>query len=179
MSYPRPSNAPAWDFNNAREFEEKVGEWLGDFKVGNLTSNTRLDWWVPGFFLDVKEKKQPLTDRWHLLPGVPEQDLFVVDELSVRRAAHHYPHAYFLIRDVPGGGRIFLARIDEMFCTERARVDRIGRTGHRKGKWIVNLRSFRELTDPANQLLSTVLHDQELMTWKSSECLSELIIPAA
>lgn len=171
MTYSRPPGHR--DFETAREFEETVGTWLGNFRVGHLDSTTKLDWWVPGVFIDVKEKRQPLGQRWHLLDGVAEPDLFVIDELSVRRAAEFFPHSYFLIRDVPAGGRIFLARIDEVFCAERARVNRETSQDRKKGKWIVDLRNFRQLVDPATQLLPTVLHDQSLMPWKLSESLSQ------
>jgi hypothetical protein len=173
MAYARPNGAPRNDFLAARAFELQVGTWLGDYKVGNLEANDRLDWWVPGVFIDVKEKRQKLGKQWHLLPWIPEIDLFVIDELSVRRAAAHFPHAYFVIRDVPGGERIFLARIDEMFSVERARVNRVGSTGHAKGKWIVALSNFRQLTDPMTQLLPTVLHDQQSMPWKYSHCVTQ------
>lgn len=178
MPYARPKGAHAGDFARAREFEEEVGTWLGEYKVGNLDSTERLDWWVPGVYIDVKEKRQKLNRRWHLLPGVPEQDLFVIDELAVRRAMQHFPHAYFVIRDVPGK-RIFLARIDELVSAERARLNRTGTTEHRKGKWVIDLKNFRELTDPARQLLPTVLYDQTSMPWKNSECISMKPIPEA
>jgi hypothetical protein len=177
MAYARPKGASAYDFQAAKEFELEVGSWLGDYKVGDLTATDRLDWWVPGVFIDVKEKRQKLNQRWQLLPGVDEVDLFVVDELSVRRAMAHFPHAYFVIRDVPGGNRIFLARIDEMIGAERARVNRVGNTAHAKGKWIVSLQNFRQLTDPAHQLMPTVLDDQVKMPWKLSQCLT--LLPVA
>jgi hypothetical protein len=161
------------DFQNARAFEEEVGTWLGAHKIGNLDSSERLDWWVPGFYLDVKEKRQPLGRRWHLLPAVPEQFLFVIDELSVRRASQHSPHAYFVLRSVPTG-QVFLARVDEMFSAERGRVNRVGSTGHAKGKWVIDLRNFRELTDPVNQLMPTILADQVSMPWKASHCVTAL-----
>jgi hypothetical protein len=177
VSYARPAGAHAADYAGARAFEELVGGWLGTYKVPNLDAVDRLDYWVPGVYLDVKEKNQRLTARWWLLPGVEEVDLFVIDELSVRRAAAHFPHAYFLIRDRPGGDRIFLARIDEVFCAERARLNRIGKTNVAKGKWVVDLSNFRQLSDPAAQLLPTVLHDQTSMPWKQSACLSMKGIP--
>ena len=34
--------------------------------------------------LEIKEKNQPLTERWHLLDGGEERNLFVLDELTVR-----------------------------------------------------------------------------------------------
>jgi hypothetical protein len=177
MAYARPRGASRSDFQNARAFELQVGTWLGEFKIGNLDSPDRLDWWVPGPYIDVKEKRLKLGQRWHLLPGVPEVDLFVIDELAVRKAAKHFPHAYFVIRDLPGGERIFLARVDEMFSVERKRVNRVGSTGHAKGKWIVSLQNFRQLTDPATQLLPTVLHDQQAMPWKYSHCVTQAEVP--
>jgi hypothetical protein len=177
VTYARPRGAGQYDFHAARAFEELVGTWLGPFKIAHLDDPNRLDYWVPGPYIDVKEKKKSLTLRWQLLDGVPERDLFVIDELSVRKAAEHFPHAYFLIRDVPGGDRIFLARIDEMFCADRVRRNRVGPTGHAKGKWIVSLAGFRQLTDPANQLLPAVLSDQVQTPWKASHCLSLLDIP--
>lgn len=174
--YGRPAGAAQSDFAAARAFEEEVGNWLGEYKIANLDSSTRLDYWVPGFYLDVKEKRQPLGKRWHLLDGVPETDLFVLDELSVRRAAEHFPHAYFLIRDCPTG-RIFLARIDEVFSTTHARVNRRTSEQHRKGKWVLDLTNFRMLDDPPLELLPLVLNDQVETTWKQSPCLTEKEIP--
>ena len=176
MAYPRPVGAGARDFAASKDFERQVGEWLGHYKIGNLESTDRLDWWVPGFYLDVKEKKQKLNPRWHLLPGVDEVDLFVIDELSVRKAQEHFPHAYFLLRDVPAD-RIFLARIDEVTGAERIRVNRTGSTGHKKGKWIMSLRNFRQLYNPGLQLMPAILDDQVSMPWKRSECLSAAGIP--
>lgn len=178
MAYARPRGASDADFSRAREFEETVGEWLGKFKIGNLAETDRLDWWVPGVFIDVKEKRQKLSRRWVRHIDWPEPDAFVVDELSVRRATQHFPHSYFLIHDTVVGRpeRFFLARVDEVFCANRVRLDRTGNTGHKKGKWLVNLKNFRELTDPAAQLLETVLADQMTMPWKASECISMLQI---
>lgn len=177
MAYSRPVGAGASDFQNAKEFEEKVGEWLGDWKVSNLDSTERLDWWVPGFYVDVKEKRQKLSSRWHLIDS-PEQDMFVIDELSVRKAVKHYPHAYFLIRDVPCD-RFFLARVDEMFSAERGRLNRTGKTGHQKGKWVVDLQNFRQLVNPELQLRPTIMHDLTSMPWKASNCLTMLELPEA
>lgn len=177
MSYRRPPGSTRSDFDGARETEELVGSWLGEFKVGNLTATDRLDWWVPGVFIDVKEKNQKLTKRWtkHTDPlGWEEPDVFVLDELSVRRAIAHFPQAYFLVKDNPGGGRWFLMRIDEVCCTERVRLNRNTSPGNFKGKWLIHLPQFRLLTDPEHQLMPTVLHDQTETPWKASHCLSGL-----
>lgn len=159
------------DFAAAREFENLVGKWLGPYKVENLDAVDRMDFWIPGVFLDVKEKRQPLSGMWPLPAGAKPVDCFVLDELSIRRAMLHVPHAYFLLRDVPGGDRFFLARVDEVLMADRRRVDRIGTTGKRKGKWVVNLLQFRQLADPETELYPAILADQIALPWKRSECL--------
>jgi hypothetical protein len=171
MPYDRPFGASKADFADARQFEEEVGDWLGDYRIGNLDSTTRLDWWIPGCFLDVKEKRQPLTARWQILDDVDEVDTFVLDELSIRRAAEHFPHAYFLMRCRPTG-RVFLARVDEVFCADRVRRDRVSSNGHRKGKWIVDMTQFRQLANPEVELRQMLLADQVEMPWKTSSCLA-------
>ncbi len=173
LNYPRTASWRGSDHKNAREFEEQVGEWIGSFKVSNLESTDRLDWWIPGFLLDVKEKNQPLTNRWPLPEGCASVDAFILDELSIRKAFVKGPSAYFLMRDRPGGDRVFLARIDEVLCADRCRVNRIGRVA--KGKWVLNLKQFRQLNNPAEQLLPEILSDQVKMPWKQSACLVQTL----
>jgi hypothetical protein len=170
MHYPRTGSQRKGDHAGARLFEEEVGTWLGDFKIGNLDATDRMDWWVPGVYIDVKEKNQPLSARWPLPPGTMAEDVFILDELSIRRAMEKFPHAYFVMHDRPRGG-VYLARIDEVIAGQHVRVNRVGSTGKAKGKWLVDLREFRKLDDPANQLLAMVLGDQIAMPWKKSELL--------
>jgi hypothetical protein len=171
VRYARTGAQRAADKAQSRASELLVGEWLGQFKVANLDATDRLDYWVPGVFLDVKEKKQRLTARWPLPATCTERDAFVLDELSIRKAMAHFPHAYFMMHDVPGGDRWFLARIDEVVLADRERVNRVGPTGVAKGKHILDLRQFRQLGDPASQLMPTILADQIAMPWKASACL--------
>lgn len=169
-AYLRTSAQKLNDFHDARKFEEEVGEHLPEYKLADLTHNDRLDFWVPGFYVEVKEKKQRLTPRWHLLPGVPERDLFVMDELTVRRALRHFPEAYFLIRDVPEN-RLFIASITDFVVVERVRRNRGG-----KGKWIVNLQNFHRLAG-LDDITEYVMADLVAMPWKKSEALSQLEVP--
>lgn len=170
LRYPRTAAQRAGDFANARAFEEEVGTWLGSFKVGNLSAHDRMDWWVPGVFIDVKEKGSPLSAVWPIPPGCRHEDAFIIDELSIRRAMEKYPHAYFVMRDRPTG-RVFLARVDEVVCGDHRRIDRVGSTDKAKGKWVVNLAQFRQLVDPANELMANVLGDQMAIAWRQSPCL--------
>lgn len=177
MTYARPPGSNRNDFLAAREYEEVVGGWLGKYKIANLDSPVKMDYWVPGFYCDIKEKRQQLGDRFaSRWEQVPREHLFVLDELSIRRALQYGYHAYFLIRDCPLD-RVFLARVDEVACTERVRVDRETSPGRKKGKWLIDLRQFRQLDDPSEGLLRTVLEDQVNTPWKDSQCLSQLQIP--
>ena len=168
MRYPRSVDQRQGDFDGARRDEELVGSWLGQFKVGNLDSTEQLDWWLPGSFVEVKAKNQPLSGRWPLT--CREQDAFILDELSVRKAMAHFPHAYFVLIDHPLL-RVFLARVDEVVCADRCRINREGSRGAKKGKWVLNLAQFRQLHDPPGQLLPTIFSDQASEPWKGSALL--------
>lgn len=168
MAYKRPPGAPNADFARARVFEEQVAAQLGDWTVTRFDAVDDLDIWIPGYYLEVKQKNQPLTARWHLLPGVPEPDLVVLDELGVRRVMEKYPHSYVLIQDVPSD-RLFLASAAELATVERARVNRDTGTV-KKGKLIYSLRSFRQIPAVA-AIPALVMSELTAMPWKQSPCL--------
>lgn len=168
--YHRTAEQKAGDFAKSREFEQEVSDALGVPHITNFTSPTALDIWVPGVYIEVKEKRQRLTQRWHLLPGVPEHNLFVMDELTVRRAGKHYPYVMFVIRDVPQQ-RLFAAPIWEVNSVERARRNRVG-----KGKWIVDMTNFRQL-ESLDQILPFAMDLFADTEWLRSECLTAHPIP--
>jgi hypothetical protein len=64
-----------------------------------------------------------------------------------------------------------------MFSVERARLNRVGKTDHRKGKWVVDLRNFRQLANPVEELVPTILNDQQHTPWKASQCVTLLPVP--
>lgn len=171
MKYDRPPGAGAHDFKAARDYELQVGEMIGPYVVDNLDSTTKLDFWVPGWFLDVKERKQLLSAKWPIPGGWDPNDAFILDELSVRKALHHYPAAYFWMHDCTND-RVFLARIDEVVCGDRVRLDRETSPGNSKGKWILNLSDYRELDREDQENVSLlILDDQLAMAWKQSPLL--------
>lgn len=170
MTYQRTAEQKEHDFNNARIYEESVAEKLGGFTVTRFDSTDDLDIWSPGFYLEIKEKNQRYTQRWQLLEGVPEEFLFIVDELTVRRALRHYPEVFFLIRDNLND-RLFFAPIWEMVSVERVRRNRGG-----KGKWIIDLRNFVVLAD--EQWIPEIAAEALAgVRWKRSECLTQLEVP--
>lgn len=165
MTYRRTAAQRQADFQNAKEFESEVAEKLGDWIHTRFESTTDLDIWSPGYYLDVKEKRQKLGARWHLLEGVPERDLFVIDELSIRKGLEKAPEAYFLIRDVPGG-RLFLTSVIHVAMGSRVRRNRIG-----KGKWIINLGEYRQIAR-VEDVPEIIRAELVSMPWRNSECLS-------
>lgn len=173
VQYGRSPAMRASDLNQSKEFEQQVAAGLGEFLVDYSASTEKIDFWVPGFYLDVKEKRQQLTDRWHLLPGVDEQYLVVLDELGTRKLMQHYPYGYFLIRDVPGGNRLFLASATELCSVERARVNRWTSSDKAKGKLVFDLRNFRPLTE-IGDVYNIVMQDLLDMPWKQSPCVGEI-----
>lgn len=173
MSYHRTDEQKAGDYRRAREWEMEVAGMFDPATfLGNFEATDRLDLWFPGVYLELKEKRQSYTPRWHLLPGVPERDLFIIDELTVKRSLQHYPNVLFLIRDVPGQ-RLFHAPVWEMISVERARVNRVN-----KGKWVIDMGNFRTVDDPAT---SKSLFVRQLVKqhWKDSSVASAKEIPQA
>lgn len=167
------------DFANAREFEQAVADALEPHThqiITEFTKADRLDIWVPGFMLDVKEKHQPLTGRWtQHVDDWEERDVFVMDELSVRRALQKsVTSTYFLIRDNPSGGRMFICSALEVACTERIRLDRKSSAGNLKGKWLINLQSFRRLPT-IDSVFAFITDDLAKEPWKESGCLSQVV----
>lgn len=168
--YARSRAQKAHDFENSRKYEQHVADKIGGFIVTKFTSNDDLDIWQPGYYLEIKEKNQHYTKRWQLLHDVPEEFLFIMDELTVRRALRHYPEVFFLIKDNLND-RIYFTPIWELVGVERIRVNRNG-----KGKWIIDLRNFGILASEewvpeiAAEALSGV-------DWKKSHCISQKVIP--
>jgi hypothetical protein len=159
------------DLAAAVEFEERVASQMGVPVHTRFTAKDDLDIWVPGYYLEIKEKRQPLTARWQLLPGVAEEDLFVLDEQTVRRALRHWPNVYFLIRDVPSGGRLFLIAIWELVVNDQF----VRRNRVTKGKWIICLTDYRQLGDIAD-IHSIAVNELGTFPWKRAECITS---PAA
>ncbi|RMF59971.1 MAG: hypothetical protein D6746_07525 [Bacteroidetes bacterium] len=170
MAYKRTEAQRRTDWKIAKEFEGVVRDALIPFDVVDRTSSsTEIDFWVPGWYLDVKEKRQPLTRRWHLLDA-PEEELFILDELGVRKLLQHWPFGYMLLHDVPRG-RLFVASCVELACVERVRVMRVG-----KGKWVVDLRNFRQI-NRVEDLVTVIRRDLAEAPWGRSECLGQVLPP--
>lgn len=171
--YSRPPGSQRADHIASKVFEDEVAAVLpeADNRTG---STTEVDFYVPGYFLEVKEKRQSFTERWLLLDGVDEKDIFILDELSFRRTASHSPNGYFLFKDVPGGERLFYANALEVACANKARANRCTSRDDNgedrlKGKLILDMTQFRQLTS-LKKLDKAIRADLLAKRWKDSEC---------
>ena len=103
--------------------------------------------------LELKEKRQPLRDRWVELAGVPERELLVLDEVSARKLLARAPRAFLLFHDLTQPERPYvLFTIIDLFCMPKVRVQRAINLNDRrlKGKWLLDRRHgqvFANLND--------------------------------
>jgi hypothetical protein len=96
------------------------------------------------FHLDVKEKIQKYQiANWPKI--MPEREMFILDDLSVRKCLAYAPNSGILIRDNLMGQYYFFSVVD-LALMPRTRVNRqINKNqSGRKGKWVINLRNGKE-----------------------------------
>lgn len=164
MTYGRPRNR---DFADARAMEQHVGSFLGSFLIENLDSSDRFDWWLPGAWIDLKEKKQKISKLWQL--PCDEPDAFILDELSLRRGLQHPNNAYFIFHDCPME-RWFVASAMQVAMADRVRMNRRYESGKAKGKHVLNLLQYHQI-ESLDEVLPWIMQDQLAVSWKTSECL--------
>lgn len=172
MVYQRTAEQRRHDLANAKAYENYVADAIGVPVHSRFTSKTDLDLWHPGYFIEIKEKNQPLTPRWHILEHCEERNLFVLDELTVRKALRWYPEVFLLVRDNSGGDpdpRLFLIPIWELIALPKARVDR-----DKKGKWVLNLGDFTRIATEEDipPYAHYALTEQ---LWKRPQCLGGVV----
>ncbi len=103
--------------------------------------------------LELKEKRQPYRGRWAELAGVPEAELFVLDEVSARKLLANSPRALLLFWDETQPAQPYvLFSIIDLYCIPKVRVQRpIALSSRRvKAKWLLDRRhgrAFAELKD--------------------------------
>ncbi len=173
MTYPRTAAQRATDLATGRTVEEQVAAALGPNVISHTNSTNKLDFYMPGGYVEVKGKYQPLSQKFmrHAPEGWDERDCFIIDELSVRKALEHYPEACVLLYDKPCD-RWFMAPIDLLVCADRIRLNRTGPTGVTKGKWMINLQHFKPLRN-LRRLTATLAEDRCQLRWKQSECITQ------
>jgi len=108
MVYPRSRQLSKKDFLNAREYEDQVAQSFVDHGAEvntNLNSSTKPDFEVgvglTHFWVDLKEKRQHISNKWPSLPNVSDEQRFIFSEKEVLKYSDLFPHVYYLLHDVP------------------------------------------------------------------------------
>ncbi|MCC6298291.1 MAG: hypothetical protein IT314_03260 [Anaerolineales bacterium] len=132
----------------SKSFEQEIKQYFAKEGIkfeDASASYKRLDFTIfdkhnqPSFHLDVKEKRQKYNlKNWAAF--APEPDLFVLDDLTVRKCLAHAPNSGVLIRDNLREKYFFLSILD-LALMPRLRVNRPINRNHLevKGKWLINL----------------------------------------
>lgn len=114
--------------------------------VDKTTSYTELDFTLlfegkAAFYLEVKEKRQIYNlKNWPSF--APEVDLFILDDLTVRKCIGYAPRSGILVRDNLQKRYHFFSVID-LALMPRLRLNRTTQRNVQelKGKWLINLRN--------------------------------------
>jgi hypothetical protein len=115
--------------------------------------------------LELKEKRQRYRQRWEQLAGIPEPDLYALDEVAARKLLPFAPYAFLLYHDGTGRGRPYvLYSILDLMCAPKVRVQRpINLRNERlKAKWLLNRRhgrAYAGLNDALADLLAYLQRD--------------------
>jgi hypothetical protein len=115
-----------------------------DFSFGDRQSKRQ-------FHVDAKEKRQRYNMyNWPDIE-IPEQYLFVLDDLAARKILAYAPNSGLVVRDNPHRS-YFLFTVVDLYLMPKQRVNRkISKTVETyKGKWLIDLRNghlCRQLTD--------------------------------
>jgi hypothetical protein len=114
--------------------------------------------------LEVKAKHQPLSAGWRALrPEVDSADLFVLDELALRKILDAGRYAFLLVRDVPRARWLLWSAGDLLVASRTRHARRLekGPTSRLKGKLVFDLkeagRSSTSLPAALDSLSRTVV----------------------
>ena len=129
----------------------------------------------PAFHLDVKEKRQKYNlANWPKFAS--ESNLFVLDDLAVRKCLVHAPKSGVLVRNNIRG-RYYFFSVFDLALMPRKRVNRPinkNQPGF-KGKWLINLRNGKE-TQSLDEAISHIRHylrDMNTFLFETLECYGD------
>lgn len=135
---------PEWkrqDFLESERFEHDLAAALDAMSVHHGSREVLDILLKDGTQVDAKQKKQPLSKRWHLLDGVPEENLFVLTATEVWKANNFAPRAFLVLKD-DVTNRYFVATPWDVAVHCDKRVLRDG-----KEKWIIDLSKLHKADD--------------------------------
>jgi hypothetical protein len=146
-------------------FEQEVKSFLTANQIpfeDGTKSKSALDFHIlrRKIFFDAKEKTQPFSmNNWNEAT-VPQDNLFIIDDLAARKLLQHAPLSFCLIKDSSiAPPMLYIYSIVDLLCIPKQRVKRpIERTVKAfKGKWLLDLRDaavFDELGDAIKYMLA-------------------------
>ena len=165
------------DLQGRHGIEAQVEHAIARHKVlrllqSSVTSYDRLDFQLLGpgerlVELEVKAKHQPLSAGWRdLRPDVDPVDLFVLDELALRKLTDAGRYAFMLVRDVPLARGALWTAGDLAVATRVRHVRRLSTESgeHEKGKLLLDLNEahlFANRLDEVLDVLCDVVVDVE------------------
>ncbi|MGH9198064.1 MAG: hypothetical protein ACRD1T_20315 [Acidimicrobiia bacterium] len=180
MTYTRQPAHWDTDTSGRKGFERRVRRALatdGEFELLDATDSFdevdfELGYRGRRVFLEVKEKKQKYRDGWVETSGIPEEDLFILDELAARKIVLRAPRAYLLVHDKMNDVFATFGAL-ELITMPKVRVNRSidGGVATFKGKWLIDLRGA-ELTPTIEAALAYVKRrsSSEDDYWKALAC---------
>jgi hypothetical protein len=129
------------------------------------------------FHLEVKEKRQRYNlNNWHKF--APEPDLFITDDLSVRKCLAYAPKSGILVRDNIRGKYVFFS-VTDLMLIPRKRVNRPIHKNHLeiKGKWLINLRNGKDAGNLADAFvhIRTYLKNLDKILFETKECYGNYV----
>jgi hypothetical protein len=118
--------------------------------------------------IELKTRRQTPGPVWRSLrPETRWDDLFILDELTVRKLVRRAPHAYLLIADmVPSVTRWVALSIGDLLVIDKTRVSRPLYSGGLKGKWLIDLSDAPVMGED----LSVVVNEMGLLTDTVQSC---------
>jgi hypothetical protein len=124
------------------------------------------------FHLDVKEKIQKYqTANWPKI--MPESEMFILDDLSVRKCLAYAPNSGILIRDNLKDQYYFFSVVD-LALMPRTRVNRqINKNQQgQKGKWVINLRNGKRFNSSKEAIvyLNKFISKMDTVLFNALEC---------
>ena len=129
------------------------------------------------FHLDVKEKIQKYqTANWPKI--MPESEMFILDDLSVRKCLAYAPNSGILIRDNLNNRYYFFSVVD-LALMPKTRANRpINKNqSGQKGKWVINLRNGKRFASSEDAIvyLNKFISEMGTILFEALECYGSYV----
>lgn len=130
------------------------------------------------FSFDAKEKRRRYNlSNWPDV-GIPEQALFIIDDLAARKILMFAPNSGLIIRDNTTR-RYYLFTVVDLYLMPKVRVNRPiqQRQQALKGKWLIDLRNGRRFSTLAEvfEAIDAYLDQREAIFGKELACFGEYV----